>query len=86
VQMGKECEAIEAPRIWGALIGARKASVVPPSPQQRRPEERAAAVVARRHLACFFNLLNPALTILFSFCAFRIIRTGEKANVVESNA
>jgi NhaC family Na+:H+ antiporter len=35
---------------------------------------------------CFFNLLNPALTILFSFCAFRIIRTGERVNVVESNA
>jgi Na+:H+ antiporter, NhaC family len=35
---------------------------------------------------CFFNLLNPALTILFSFCAFRIIRTGERANVVESSA
>jgi NhaC family Na+:H+ antiporter len=35
---------------------------------------------------CFFNLLNPALTILFSFCAFRIIRTGERVNVVESSA
>jgi NhaC family Na+:H+ antiporter len=35
---------------------------------------------------CFFNLLNPALTILFSFCAFRVIRTGERAHVVESKA
>ena len=35
---------------------------------------------------CFFNLLNPALTILFSFCAFRIIRTGERVNVVKSSA
>jgi NhaC family Na+:H+ antiporter len=35
---------------------------------------------------CFFNLLNPALTILFSFCAFRIIRTEGKVNVVKSIA